>query len=234
MPLIDATQAAFGLLFSGDPVLWRIVWISLKTSIVGLLIATPIAVLLGYLIATHEFVGRRIVIWFAQAALSLPTVLIGLLLYLVLSRQGPLGSLQWLFTQSSVILGQVLIVLPVLIAFSLSAVQAADPRLAETAIVHGASRWRVMLTVLHEVRFGVMAAVINGFGRVISEVGCAMMVGGNIAGETRTITTAIALETSKGEFAQGIALGIVLVAFALLINAGMMLLQGDTRPARNM
>lgn len=233
MPLIDATQAAFGLLFSGDPVLWRIIWISLKTSIVGLLIAAPVAVLIGYVIATREFTGRRIVIWIAQAALSLPTVLIGLLLYLLLSRQGPFGSLQWLFTQSGVILGQTLIVLPVLIAFSLSAVQAADPRLAETAIVHGASRWRVMLTVLHEVRFGVMAAVINGFGRVISEVGCAMMVGGNIAGETRTITTAIALETSKGEFAQGIALGIVLVAFALLINAGMMLLQGDTRPARN-
>ena len=234
MSLIDATQAAFGLLFSGDPVLWKIIWISLKTSIVGLLIATPVAVLIGYLIATHEFVGRRIVIWIAQAALSLPTVLIGLLLYLMLSRQGPFGSLQWLFTQSVIIAGQVLIVLPVLIAFTLSAVQAADPRLAETAIVHGASRWRVMLTVLHEVRFGVMAAVINGFGRVISEVGCAMMVGGNIAGETRTITTAIALETSKGEFAQGIALGIVLVAFALLINAAMMLVQGDTRPARNM
>jgi tungstate transport system permease protein len=233
MPLIDATQAAFGLLFSGDPVLWRIIWVSLKTSIVGLLIAAPIAVLIGYMIATREFTGRRIVIWIAQAALSLPTVLIGLLLYLLLSRQGPFGSLQWLFTQSGVILGQILIVLPVLIAFTLSAVQAADPRLAETAIVHGASRWRVMLTVLHEVRFGVMAAVINGFGRVISEVGCAMMVGGNIAGETRTITTAIALETSKGEFAQGIALGIVLVAFALLINAGMMLLQGDTPPARN-
>lgn len=233
MPLIDATQAAFGLLFSGDPVLWKIIWISLKTSIVGLLIATPIAVLIGYLIATHEFVGRRIVIWIAQATLSLPTVLVGLLLYLLLSRQGPLGPLQWLFTQSGIIVGQILIVLPVLIAFTLSAVQAADPRLAETAVVHGASRWRVMLTVLHEVRFGVMAAVINGFGRVISEVGCAMMVGGNIAGETRTITTAIALETSKGEFAQGIALGIVLIAFALLINAAMMLLQGDTRPARN-
>lgn len=233
MHLIDAIQAAFGLLFSGDAVLWKIVWISLKTSIVGLSIATPIAVLLGYGIATHEFAGRRIVIWIAQAALSLPTVLIGLLLYLVLSRQGPFGSLQWLFTQSSIILGQVLIVLPVLIAFTLSAVQAADARLAETAIAHGASRWRVMLTVLHEVRFGVMAAVINGFGRVISEVGCAMMVGGNIAGETRTITTAIALETSKGEFAQGIALGIVLVAFALLINAAMMLLQGDAHPVRN-
>ena len=233
MSLIDATGDAFGLLFSGDPVLWKIIWISLKTSIVGLLIATPIAVLIGYLIATHEFVGRRVVIWIAQATLSLPTVLVGLLLYLTLSRQGPMGSMQLLFTQSSIIFGQILIVLPVLIAFTLSAVQAADPRLAETAVVHGASKWRVMLTVLHEVRFGVMAAVINGFGRVISEVGCAMMVGGNIAGETRTITTAIALETSKGEFAQGIALGIVLITIALLINAGMMLLQGDTRPARN-
>ncbi len=233
MQLLDATQAAFGLLFSGDPVLWRIIWISLKTSVVGLLIAAPVAVLIGYVIATREFIGRRIVIWIAQAALSLPTVLIGLLLYLTLSRQGPFGPLQWLFTQTGVILGQILIVLPVLIAFTLSAVQAADPRLAETAIVHGASKWRVMLTVLYEVRFGVMAAMINGFGRVISEVGCAMMVGGNIAGETRTITTAIALETSKGEFAQGIALGIVLIAFALLINAAMMLVQGDTRPARN-
>lgn len=233
MPLIDATQAAFGLLFSGDVVLWQIVWISLKTSVVGLLIATPVAVLLGYLIGTHEFVGRRIVIWLAQAALALPTVLIGLLLYLTLSRQGPLGSLQWLFTQTGIIAGQALIVLPVLTAFTLAAVQAADPRLAETAIVHGASRWRVMLTTLYEVRFGVMAAIINGFGRVISEVGCAMMVGGNIAGETRTITTAIALETSKGEFAQGIALGIVLIAFALLINAGMMLVQGDVRHTRN-
>jgi tungstate transport system permease protein len=111
-------------------------------------------------------------------------------------------------------------------------VQAADPRLAETAITLGASRWRVMRTVLHEVRFGVMAALINGFGRVISEVGCAMMVGGNIAGETRTITTAIALETSKGEFAQGIALGIVLIAFALVINAALILLQGDVQTAR--
>ena len=233
MQLIDAIRGAFALLFSGDAALWQIVWVSLKTSIGGLLLATPFAVLAGYLIATQEFSGRRIVIWLAQAALALPTVLVGLLLYLVLSRSGPFGSLQWLFTQTGITAGQVLIVLPVLVAFTLSAVQAADPRLAETAIVHGASKWQVMLTVLHEVRFGVMAAVINGFGRAISEVGCAMMVGGNIAGATRTITTAIALETSKGEFAQGIALGIVLVAVALAINAAMMLLQGDTRPARD-
>lgn len=234
MHLIDAIRDAFVLLFSGDVVLWQIIGLSLKTTVLALLIATPFAVAGGYLVATHAFPGRRIVIWLAQVSLSMPTVLIGLLLYLTLSRQGPMGGLQWLFSQSGVIAGQVLIALPVLLAFTLAAVQAADPRLAETAISLGASRSRVMVTVLHEARFGVMAAVTNGFGRVISEVGCAMMVGGNIAGETRTITTAIALETSKGEFAQGIALGIVLVAIALVINAALMLLQGDARAVRAM
>jgi tungstate transport system permease protein len=232
MHLIDAIGAAFALLLSGDRALWQIVWVSLKTSLSALLLASPFAVALGYLLATRTFAGHRVVIWLAQAAVSLPTVLIGLLLYLTLSRHGPLGGLQWLFTQPGIVAGQVLIVLPVLVAFTLAAVQAADPRLAETAVTLGASRRRVMFTVLHEVRFGVMAALINGFGRVISEVGCAMMVGGNIAGETRTITTAIALETSKGEFAQGIALGIVLVVFALLINASLMVLQGDVRAAK--
>ena len=227
MSLAETVRHAFFLLFSGDAQLWEIIWVSLKTSMIGMLLASPVALLLGYLIGTHSFAGRRIVIWFTQAALSLPTVLIGLLLYLALSRQGPLGGLGWLFTQPAIIAGQVLIVLPLLVALTLAAVQSADPRLAETAIAHGASGWRLMWTVLHEVRFGVMAAVINGFGRVIAEVGCALMVGGNIAGQTRTITTAIALETSKGEFAQGVALGIVLVAIALVINAGLLLLQGE-------
>jgi tungstate transport system permease protein len=232
MNLLDAIQGAFALFLAGDAALWRIIWISLKTAMVGLLLAAPIAVMTGYAIAAHNFAGRRVLIWLAQAALSLPTVLIGLLLYLLLSRHGPLGSLQWLFSQSGVIAGQFVIALPVLVAFTLAAVQAADPRYAETAIAHGASSWRVMTTVLHEARFGVMAAIISGFGRVISEVGCALMVGGNIAGETRTITTAIALETSKGEFAQGIALGMVLVAIALLMNGALLLLQGDAHPAR--
>ncbi|WP_019141486.1 ABC transporter permease [Noviherbaspirillum massiliense] len=232
MQLFEATGDAFVLLFSGDAALWQIIWVSLKTSLVALIIAAPIAVLTGYVLATASFPGRRILIWLVQAALALPTVLIGLLLYGLLSRQGPMGGLHWLFSQSGIVVGQVLIALPVLVAFVLAAVQAADPRLAETAFTHGASRWRVMTTVLHEVRFGVMAAVINGFGRVLSEVGCALMVGGNIAGETRTMTTAIALETSKGEFAQGLALGIVLMTIALVINAALLLLQGDTRISR--
>jgi len=231
MHLIEAIRGAFALLFSGDAALWQIIWVSVKTSTVALLIATPVAILIGYSIAAHKFRGKRIVIWLTQASLSLPTVMIGLLLYLLLSRQGPLGSLQWLFTQSGVVFGQALIATPVLVAFTLAAVQAADVRIAETAITLGASRWRTMFTVLHEVRFGVMAAIINGFGRVIAEVGSAIMVGGNIEGQTRTITAAIALETSKGEFAQGIALGIVLLAIALIINALLMVLQGDVQSA---
>jgi tungstate transport system permease protein len=232
MGLLDATINAFVLLFTGDAALWNIIWVSLKTSLVGLLLATPPAVAIGYLIATHRFPGRRIAIWLAQASLSLPTVLVGLLLYLLLSRHGVMGGLQWLFTQPGIVVGQFVIAVPVLLAFTLAAVQAADPRIAETAITLGASRWRVMATLLHEVRYGVMAAVISGFGRVISEVGCALMVGGNIENETRTITTAIALETSKGEFAQGIALGIVLVAIALLMNGALMMLQGEAHMAR--
>ena len=227
MTLWEATLHAFALLFSGDAALWHIVWVSIKTSVIGLLLATPPAVLLGYAIAMHRFPGRRIAVWLAQCALSLPTVLIGLLLYLLLSRRGPLGPLEWLFSQSGIIAGQFVVGMPVLLAFTLAAVQALDPRYAETARALGASRWRVMTTVLHEARYGVMAAVISGFGRVISEVGCALMVGGNIEGHTRTITTAIALETSKGDFAQGIALGIVLVTLALAMNGVLVLLQGD-------
>lgn len=232
MNISEAIRQAFSMLAQGDAELWQIIWVSLKTSLISLALASVPAVIGGYLVASSAFRGRRIVIWLIQAALSLPTVLLGLLLYLLLSRQGALGPLHWLFEQSAIIAGQTLIALPVLIAFTLSAVQAADSRIAETAITLGASRLRVMLTVLFEVRFGVMAALIYGFGRVLSEVGCAMMVGGNIAGETRTITTAIALETSKGEFAQGIALGVVLITLALLLNAALMLLQGDARTAR--
>ena len=162
----------------------------------------------------------------AQASLSFPTVLIGLLLYLLLSRQGPLGGFGLLFTQGGMILGQAVLGLPVIVAFALTTLERADPRLAETARVLGAGPVRLLLTVFRELRFGLMAAVVAGFGRVIAEVGSALMVGGNIEGVTRTMTTAIALETSKGEFAQGIALGIVLIALALLVNLVLAWLQG--------
>jgi tungstate transport system permease protein len=161
-----------------------------------------------------------------QTLLALPTVVIGLLLYMLLSRQGPFGGMHLLFTQEAMIVGQAVLAFPILAALTLSAVQGADRRAVETARTLGAGRLRETVTMLLEVRFAVMAAMISGFGRVISEIGCAMMVGGNIAGVTRNITTAIALETSKGEFVQGIALGIVLVLIALAINFGLALMQG--------
>jgi tungstate transport system permease protein len=153
-------------------------------------------------------------------------VVVGLILYLLLSRQGPLGEWHWLFTQEAMILGQAVLAFPILTAMTLSAVQGVDLRAAETARTLGASPMQAARMVIMESRFAVIAALATGFGRVLSEIGCAMMVGGNIAGVTRNITTAIALETSKGEFAQGIALGTVLVVLALLVNFVISFFQG--------
>lgn len=161
-----------------------------------------------------------------QTLLSLPTVVVGLLVYLMLTRNGPLGDQQLLFTQEGMIIGQAVLAFPILTAMTLTAVQGIDSRVSETARTLGASPLIAALTVLTEARFAVMTAIATGFGRVLSEIGCAMMVGGNIAGVTRNITTAIALETSKGEFAQGIALGVVLVVLALTVNFIITLLQG--------
>jgi tungstate transport system permease protein len=227
MELLDTTHEALRLLFSADPVLWGIVWVSVKVSLLALILVGPLAVAAGFVLAHVAFPGRRLLVILVQALQSFPTVVVGLLLYMLLSRQGPLGSLQLLFTQAAMILGQMAIAFPVLAAYTLSAVQGADPRAHETARSLGAGRLRAALTLLWEVRFGAMAGVFMGFGRVISEIGCALMVGGNIAGLTRNIPTAIALETSKGEFAQGVALGIVLIVLALGVNIALAALQGE-------
>ena len=143
------------------------------------------------------------------------------------SRRGPFGSWELLFTPTAIILGYMMIAFPILVVFTITSVQGADPRVYETARCLGAGRLRASLTTLLEVRFGVLAAVVNGFGRVVSEVGCAIMVGGNIEGWTRNIPTAIALETTKGDFAQGIALGFVLMVVALGVNVLLAVLQGE-------
>jgi tungstate transport system permease protein len=230
MPLLEATQQAFARLAQGDAELWAIVWISLKVSLCALALATPFAVAAGFWVASHRFTGRRFAIVALQGLLSFPTVVVGLILYLLLSRSGPLGAWHLLFTQDAMIIGQAVIAFPVLAAFTLAAITGADPRLRETAVSLGAGPVRSALTSLHEVRFAVIAGVLNGFGRVISEVGCSMMVGGNIAGLTRNIPTAIALETSKGDFAQGIALGTVLMFFAFGVVTLLALIQQERTP----
>lgn len=226
MNVTAAVLQALHLLLAGDATLWGIVYVSLRVCFFSLLLATPPAIMLGFVLASFTFPGRRILVVLVQTLLALPTVVVGLVLYFLLTRNGPFGQYEMLFTQGGMIVGQAILAFPILTAMTLSAVQGADPRVSETALTLGAGQARLAWTLLLEVRFAVMASIVTGFGRVISEVGCAMMVGGNIAGATRNITTAIALETSKGEFAQGIALGIVLVAFALMANFGMALLQG--------
>jgi tungstate transport system permease protein len=198
----------------------------LWTSVVAIALVAPPSIGLGFLLAKRRFPGRRVLVVLVQALLSFPTVVIGLLIYLLLSRRGPLGFLELLFSPTAIVAGYMLISLPILVVFTIAAVQGADPRVYETARCLGATRLQASLTTLWEVRFGVLAAVVNGFGRVVSEVGCAIMVGGNILGLTRNVPTAIALETSRGDFAQGIALGLVLMVVALGVNVVLALLQG--------
>jgi len=216
--LLGTTQQALQLLLTGNPELWAIVGISFSVSLKAILFTTPVALVLAFLLANVDFPGNRLLLSVFNSLLSVPTVVVGLLLYMLFSRQGPLGDWKLLFTQTAMVIAQMVLCFPILVALSHSAMQAADRRAWETARTLGAPPWQAMLTVLYEVRFGLIAAILTGFGRIISEVGASMMVGGNILGYTRNITTAIALETSKGEFAQGVALGLVLLLLAFLLN----------------
>ena len=222
----QASVAAFELLLSGDQTIWEIISLSFSVSLSAIAIASPLALILAFFLAFFQFPLRRTLIALFNTFMSVPAVVIGLTLYLLLSRSGPLGELKLLFTNKAMIIGQILLSFPLLVAMAHAAFQAADRRAWETAITLGAKPWRAFFTLMFEVRFGLIAAVVAGFGRVIAEIGCSMMVGGNILHATRNIPTAIALETSKGEFAQGIALGVVLLIMSLSLNAGVSLFQG--------
>ncbi len=224
--LLDSTREAFTLLVTGDQALWTIISISFSVSLRAVLISAPLAFLLAFVLANARFRGRRILISTFNTLLALPAVVVGLTVYMLLSRNGPLGDLRLLFTQTGMVIGQIILCFPLLVAISHSALQAADRRAWETAITLGARPWQAMLTVMYEVRYGLFAALIAAFGRVIAEVGASMMIGGNILNYTRNITTAIALETSKGAFAQGIALGFILLLAALLLNISLTTMQG--------
>ncbi|WP_415888012.1 ABC transporter permease [Neptuniibacter sp. QD37_6] len=216
--LLDTSMLALQLLFSFDADLWNIIGVSFRVSITAIAIATVPAILVGFLLAMCDFKGRSIVIALFNALMAVPTVVVGLTLYLMLSRSGPFGDLHLLFTQPAMIIGQVMLAFPLLVCMSHSAFQAVDRRAWETARTLGAGYTFSIITIMREARFALLAVVVAGFGRIISEVGCSMMVGGNIMGYTRNIPTAIALETSKGMFAQGVALGLVLLVLALFLN----------------
>ncbi|WP_227368143.1 ABC transporter permease [Halomonas sp. M20] len=224
--LLDSTRAALILLISLDPSLWEIIGVSFRVSLTAMVLAIPPALLIALALARLAFPGRWLLISLANTMMAVPTVVVGLMLFMLLSRSGPLGEWRLLFTQPAMVIGQWILAIPLLIAMLHAALQGIDQRAWETARLHGAGRVAALWRLLGEARFGVMAAIVASFGRIIAEVGSAVMVGGNIEHFTRNITTAIALETLKGEYAQGIALGLVLLGLALILNLMLGILRG--------
>ncbi len=217
--LLDGFLRALQLLYSGDAQTWSAVSVSLTSSSLAVFLSLFIGSPLGFLLGYTRFPGQEFIRILVNTLLSFPTVVIGLLVYLMLSRQGPLGNLGLLFSVPGMVLGQTLLGLPVVIALTASAVESMDKRLRLTLLSLGAGRWQMFCTTLWEARYHIILAAVAAYGRIVSEVGISMMVGGNIKWHTRTITTAIALETGKGEFAMGIALGLVLLFMAFGVNA---------------
>ena len=224
--LLEGLRQAFDLIISLDPALYEIIWFSLYVSGVALIYSIIIGIPLGAFLGLQRFIGRRFVIALLYTGMGFPPVVIGLFVYLMLSRSGLLGDLGWLFSAKAVIVAQVIISFPLVAGFTMAAVMGVNPHLRRQLLALGATDWQATLTILAEAKIGVIVSVIAGFGAIISEVGAVMLVGGNIEGKTRTLTTAIVLETRKGNFDLAIALGIILLVIAFLINLSMLRLQG--------
>jgi tungstate transport system permease protein len=224
--ILNGISGAFYLIFHRDPELIRIVWVSIRVSGIALFFAAIFGVVIGFRVGMGNFRGKRAVVVLLNTLMALPTVVVGLVGYSFLSRRGLLGDWGLLYTPYAMMIGQFVLATPIIASLSLAAVQAMDRRVSLTALTLGASERQKYWKILTEARFAVLAAVIAGFGRIFAEIGVSSMLGGNIQGYTRNITTAIAYETGKGEFALGIALGIILLVIALGINALFQIWQG--------
>lgn len=219
--ILNGFVQAFVLLFSGDPETYTAISTTLCVSTISILASLAIGAPLGFLLGYHDFYGKKTVRIVVDTLLSFPTVVIGLLVYAFLSRRGPLGELGLLFTVPGIAIGQTLLGLPIVVAMMATAVESLDQRLKNTLLTLGAAHRQILRTTLWEARYSLILAAAAAYGRIVSEIGISMMVGGNIKWHTRTITTAIALETGKGEFAMGIALGLVLMLIAFAVNYSM-------------
>lgn len=229
--MFEGFQEALTLITGGDSQLAEIVLLSLRVSGIALVISTIFGIPLGAALGLARFRGRRLSVALVYTGMAFPPVVIGLFVYLLLSRSGVLGglALPWvpkLFTPEAMIMAQVIIAFPLIAGFTMAAVQGVDPALRVQVQALGASRWQTTWAILEEARVGVIAAVVAGFGGIISEVGAVMLVGGNIEGQTRVLTTAIVLETNKGNFGLALALGVILLSMAFATNFIILRLQG--------
>ncbi|MCF8009559.1 MAG: ABC transporter permease [Halanaerobiales bacterium] len=216
--IFAALKDAINLILSLDKEVSQVVRTSLKLSLISTFFAAVIGTPLGILISKIEFKGKYLLNTILNTLLSLPTVVLGLFVYSIISRQGLLGQYGLLYTNSGIVIGQVLLILPIVVALVRNAIHDIDEKMYKTAISLGATGQQQFRLLLSEARYGIVGALITSFGRVIGEVGISMMLGGNIRGYTRTITTAIAMETNKGRFSFGLALGIILLTISFIIN----------------
>ena len=220
---------AFKMLFAMDEETMNILLTTLELTVISMAGILALGLPMGFLLGYFSFPGKRCVRTVVDTLLALPTVVIGLLVYAFISRRGPLGEWDLLFSIPGMAIGQVILGTPIVAAYTATAIEGLDNRLRQTLMTLGASGWRLALTSLWEARFLILVAALTAFGRIIGEVGSAMMLGGNIKWHTRTITTAITLETGKGDFALGIALGVILVFIALLLNVSLAFLRRRTQ-----
>ena len=216
--LWDGLRQAFHLLLQRDPLVLGAAALSLWLSFVAVLMAGVIGVAIGSLLARVKFRGCTVFVMMFRAGMGIPTVLIGLICYALLSRRGPLGGLELLYTRWGIVFGEFFLALPIIVTWTHGAISGLDPRLFETARTLGAKPLRRWRTYLSEARLGVLLALLTAFARCFTELGIAVMVGGNIKYRTRTLATATALETARGEFARGIAMGLILLAIAILVT----------------
>lgn len=217
---------AIQLILALDPALAQIVALSLQVSGMALALSALMGIPLGAWLGLTRFRARGLVIALIYTGMGLPPVVVGLFVYLIFSHSGPLGNLNWLFTPNAMVVAQVIIALPLVVGFTMAAVLGIDPDLRRQLLGLGATQTQATRAILKEARVGVIVALVAGFGGIISEVGAVILVGGNIEGHTRVLTTAIVLETRQGEFSRAIALGLILLAISFVINLAMLALQG--------
>lgn len=227
--IADALQTALGLLARLDPDVLDAARVSITVSGAATLMALALGLPLGVLVGLSRFRGRRAVVALINALMALPTVVVGLVVYALLSRSGPLGDAGLLYTRAAMVVGQAVLAFPIVAGLAIGALEHLDPRLRPTIWTLGAGRLATAWLVVREGRFALLAAGAAAFGRVFSEVGVSMMLGGNLRGETRNLATGIALETGKGEFALGLALGVVLLGVALAVNGAVAVLRAAER-----
>jgi tungstate transport system permease protein len=224
-------RQAIGLLVGLDPEVLGITWLSLQVAGMSTGLALLVGIPLGMLIALARFPGRAIVISLVNTGMGLPPVVVGLFVSIFLWRSGPLGALELLYTPTAIVIAQFVIAAPIVTGLTLAAVQQIPPKFRLQMVAIGASRGQLLWLLLREARLPMLAAVMAGFGGVISEIGASMMVGGNIRGQTRVLTTATVMETAKGSFDVAIALSLILLGVTFLVNYALTALQQRRRPA---